>query len=68
MSLNEENPLRLQMYRALTRSGLIAGVEGAMIDVPDKEGINGVLHVINQALTPSKNSAGEVLRQNGTFR
>lgn len=67
MSLNEENPLRLQMYRAGTKSGLMAGVEGALIEIPDKEGINGVLHVINQALTPPKRSAGEVLRQNGTF-
>ncbi|XP_066999804.1 transforming growth factor-beta-induced protein ig-h3 [Anabrus simplex] len=61
MSLDENHPLRLQVYRRAL------GVEDAIIEKSDIEGMNGCIHVINKALTPANVSAGEVLRQDGNF-
>ncbi|XP_063241056.1 periostin-like isoform X2 [Bacillus rossius redtenbacheri] len=61
MSLDEQNPLRMQVYRRAT------GVEDALIDKPDVDGLNGCLHVINKALSPASTSAGDVLRHDGNF-
>ncbi|KAJ4446862.1 hypothetical protein ANN_13562 [Periplaneta americana] len=62
MSLDEQNPLRLQVYRKAI------GVEDALIEKGDIEGMNGNIHIINKALTPSKISAGDILRRDGNFR
>ncbi|XP_069696631.1 transforming growth factor-beta-induced protein ig-h3-like [Periplaneta americana] len=61
MSLDEQNPLRLQVYRKAI------GVEDALIEKGDIEGMNGNIHIINKALTPSKISAGDILRRDGNF-
>ncbi|KAG8227972.1 hypothetical protein J437_LFUL007523 [Ladona fulva] len=61
MSLDEENPLRLQVLRKAI------GVENALISKGNKEGLNGVLHVITKPLFPSNRSAGDLLRNNGNF-
>ncbi|KAJ8882685.1 hypothetical protein PR048_014497 [Dryococelus australis] len=61
MSLDEQNPLRMQVYRRAT------GVEDALIEKPDMNGLNGCVHVINKALTPANTSAGELLRHDGNF-
>nr|CAD7597941.1 unnamed protein product [Timema genevievae] len=61
MSLDEQNPLRLQVYRKSI------GVEDAMIEKPDIDGMNGCIHVINKALSPVNTSAGDILRQDGNF-
>jgi len=62
MSLDEENPLRLQVYRKAI------GVEDAVFEKADLQGMNGNIHIINKALTPSNISAGDVLRRDGNFR
>jgi len=59
MSLDEENALRLQVYRA----GI--AVETARIEHGDIEGQNGVLHIISNVLLPANQSAGDTLRQDG---
>jgi len=59
MSLDEENALRLQVYR----SGI--GVETGRIEQGDIEGQNGVLHVISNVLLPANKSAGDTLRYDG---
>nr|CAD7414106.1 unnamed protein product [Timema poppensis] len=61
MSLDEQNPLRLQVYRKSI------GVEDALIEKPDIDGMNGCIHVINKALNPVNTSAGDILRQDGNF-
>ncbi|KAG8325500.1 hypothetical protein J6590_066488 [Homalodisca vitripennis] len=72
MSLNEENPLRIQLYRTgvITNVGprIMAAVEGASLRKVDLEGINGVIHIINKALFPVNNTAGELLQLNGTYK
>jgi uncharacterized surface protein with fasciclin (FAS1) repeats len=62
MSLDEQNPLRLQVYRKAI------GVEDALIEKADLQGMNGNIHVINKALAPSNSSAGDILRRDGNFR
>ncbi|XP_045105494.1 serine-rich adhesin for platelets-like [Portunus trituberculatus] len=56
MSLNEEDPVRLQVWR---RS---LGVEDAQITLPDLEAQNGVIHIINKVIMPSNQSLADVLR------
>ncbi|XP_050698779.1 transforming growth factor-beta-induced protein ig-h3-like [Eriocheir sinensis] len=56
MTLNEEDPVRLQVWRR----GL--GVEDARITEPDLEAQNGVIHIINKVITPSNQSIDDVLR------
>ena len=62
MSLDEQNPLRLQVYRKAI------GVEDALIEKADLQGMNGNLHIISKALSPSNFSAGDILRRDGNFR
>jgi uncharacterized surface protein with fasciclin (FAS1) repeats len=62
MSLDEQNPLRLQVYRKAI------GVEDALIEKADLQGMNGNIHIINKALSPSNISAGDILRRDGNFR
>ncbi|PNF16145.1 hypothetical protein B7P43_G03285 [Cryptotermes secundus] len=61
MSLDEQNPLRLQVYRKAI------GVEDALIEKADLQGMNGNIHIINKALSPSNFSAGDILRRDGNF-
>ncbi|GFG32470.1 hypothetical protein Cfor_04311 [Coptotermes formosanus] len=61
MSLDEQNPLRLQVYRKAI------GVEDALIEKADLQGMNGNIHIINKALSPSNISAGDILRRDGNF-
>uniref|UniRef100_A0A0P4VVG3 Transforming growth factor-beta-induced protein ig-h3 n=1 Tax=Scylla olivacea TaxID=85551 RepID=A0A0P4VVG3_SCYOL len=56
MSLNEEDPVRLQVWRRAL------GVEDALITEPDLEAQNGVIHIINKVITPSNQSLADVLR------
>ncbi|KAG0719010.1 Periostin [Chionoecetes opilio] len=56
MTLNEEDPVRLQVWRRAL------GVEDARITEPDLEAQNGVIHIINKVITPSNQSIGDVLR------
>jgi uncharacterized surface protein with fasciclin (FAS1) repeats len=62
MSLDEQNTLRLQVYRKAI------GVEDALIEKADLQGMNGNIHIINKALSPSNISAGDILRRDGNFR
>ena len=62
MSLDEANPLRLQIYRKAV------GVENAMIMKANIQGMNGNVHIINKALSPANISAGDILRRDGNFR
>jgi transforming growth factor-beta-induced protein len=61
MSLDEQNPLRLQVYRKAI------GVEDALIEKADLQGMNGNIYIINKALSPSNISAGDILRKDGNF-
>ena len=56
MSLNEEDPVRLQVWRRAL------GVEDARITEPDLEAQNGVIHIINKVIMPSNQSLADVLR------
>ena len=56
MSLDEENPVRLQVWRRAM------GVEDARITTPDVEAQNGVIHIINKVIFPSNESAAATLR------
>jgi hypothetical protein len=62
MSLDEENPLRLSVYRKAI------GVECAVIEKADMEGQNGVIHIINRVMIPANISAGDLLRREGNFK
>lgn len=62
MSLDEENPLRLSVYRKAV------GIESAIVEKADLEGQNGVVHIINQVIVPSNISAGDLLRREGNFK
>ena len=64
MSLDEENPLRLQVWRRAL------GVEDAKITEADNEAQNGVIHIINKVIFPSNKSAVSMLRsmQGQSFR
>ncbi|XP_013778326.1 periostin-like [Limulus polyphemus] len=55
------NQLRLKVYRKAV------GVESAMVTEGDKEGQNGVIHVINKVLTPPQSSTLEMLENNSNF-
>ena len=55
MSLDEENPVRLQVWR----TGL--GVEDALITEEDLEAQNGVIHIINKVIFPSNQSVEDSL-------
>ncbi|XP_046595962.1 transforming growth factor-beta-induced protein ig-h3 isoform X2 [Neodiprion lecontei] len=61
MSLDEKTPLRFQVYRGSV------GIEDAVIEKADKQGSNGVLHVINKVLRTNNNSLDDVLKTNGNF-
>ena len=61
MSLDEENPLRLSVYRKAV------GVENAIVEKADMEGQNGVIHIINSVIFPANISAGDLLRREGNF-
>ncbi|KAK7067798.1 hypothetical protein SK128_013712 [Halocaridina rubra] len=56
MSLDEENPVRLQVWRRAL------GVEDARITEKDIEAQNGVIHIINKVIVPSNQSAFDILR------
>lgn len=56
MSLDEENPVRLQVWRRAL------GVEDAKITEKDIEAQNGVIHIINKVIVPSNQSAVDILR------
>ena len=56
MSLDEENPLRLQVWRRAL------GVEDARITEPDLEAQNGVVHIIDKVIVPSNQSVMDMLR------
>jgi len=61
MSLDEENPLRLVVYRDSY------GVESGVLQELDIEGFNGVLHTINRVLLPARESAGDILRKSSGY-
>jgi transforming growth factor-beta-induced protein len=61
MSLDEENPLRLLVYRKSY------GVEDGILEKTDVEGMNGVLHIVNKVLIPERESAGDILRKSGNY-
>ncbi|XP_037795768.1 serine-rich adhesin for platelets-like [Penaeus monodon] len=56
MSLDEENPVRLQVWRRAL------GVEDAKITEKDIEAQNGVIHIINKVIVPSNQSVQDILR------
>lgn len=62
MSLDEENPIRLSVYRKAV------GIESAIIEKADLEGQNGVVHIINRVIIPANISAGDLLRREGNFK
>ena len=62
MSLDEENPLRLQVHRSAL------AVENGVIQRADIEAQNGVLHIIDRVLLPNNNTITEILREKGDFR
>ena len=62
MSLDEENPIRLSVYRKA------AGVENAIIEKADLEGQNGVVHIINRVIIAANISAGDLLRSEGNYK
>lgn len=62
MSLDEENPLRLSVYRKAI------GVESAIVEKADIEGQNGAIHIINRVIVPANISAGDLLRREGNFK
>lgn len=72
VSLHEQNSLRIQLYRAgvTTNVGprVVAAVEGASVQEPDQECLNGVIHIINKALFPANMTAEELLQQNGSYK
>ncbi|PSN42321.1 hypothetical protein C0J52_18223 [Blattella germanica] len=43
------------------------GVEDALIEKADLQGMNGNIHIINKALSPTNISAGDILRRDGNF-
>ncbi|XP_076352219.1 transforming growth factor-beta-induced protein ig-h3-like isoform X1 [Tachypleus tridentatus] len=55
------NQIRLKVYRKSV------GVESAMVSEGDKEGQNGVIHVINKVLTPPQRNTLELLENNDNF-
>lgn len=57
MSLNEENPVRLQVWRRAL------GVEDAKITNRDIEAQNGVIHIINKVIVPSNQSIEDILTE-----
>lgn len=72
ISLHEQNPLRIQLFRAGVTANkgprVVAAVEGATVQEPDHECLNGVIHIINKALFPANMTAEELLQQNGSFK
>ncbi|KAL1131673.1 hypothetical protein AAG570_011286, partial [Ranatra chinensis] len=58
MSMDEVYPLRMHMDRKSQ------SVDGAMLEIPDKEGINGVVHVINKPLIPITKSWKDLVQNN----
>lgn len=62
MSLDEENPIRLSVYRKAV------GVESAIIEKADLEGQNGVVHIINRVIIAANISAGDLLRREGNYK
>ena len=62
MSLDEENPLRLQVHRSAL------AVENGVIQKADIEAQNGVMHIIDRVLLPSNKTIEEILREKGEFR
>lgn len=61
MTLDSDNPVRLSVYR----KGY--GVEDALIEERDIEGMNGVLHIIDKAIFPATESAGDILRKSSDY-
>ncbi|OXA51118.1 Transforming growth factor-beta-induced protein ig-h3 [Folsomia candida] len=61
MSLDEENPLRLIVYRKSY------GVEDAVMEKTDLECMNGVMHIVNKVLFPATQSAGDILRKSANY-
>jgi len=62
MSLDEENPLRLSVYRKAV------GIENSIVEKADFEGQNGVIHIINRVVFPSNISAVDLLRREGQYK
>ncbi|XP_076321116.1 transforming growth factor-beta-induced protein ig-h3-like [Tachypleus tridentatus] len=56
-----KNQLRLKVYRKAL------GVESAMITKADKEGQNGIIHIIDKVLIPPERSTLEMLEENSNF-
>jgi uncharacterized surface protein with fasciclin (FAS1) repeats len=61
MTLDEENSLRLVVYRKAY------GVEDSIIEKSDIEGMNGVMHMVNKVLFPATESAGDILRKSSNY-
>jgi len=61
MSLDEEHPLRFHIHRKNL------GVEDAIISLSDKEGINGVLHIISRPLHTATHTWEHLLSRNSSF-
>ncbi|KAK7873468.1 hypothetical protein R5R35_011816 [Gryllus longicercus] len=61
MSLDERHRLRLQVYRRGP------GVEAALVEERDVEGLNGCVHVIDRVLEPAELSTRDLLRRDGNF-
>ena len=55
MSLDEENPVRLQIWRKAV------GVEDAKITEEDIEAQNGVIHIVDRVIFPTNKSAESAL-------
>lgn len=62
MSLDEENPLRISVYRKAI------GIENAVVEKSNMEGQNGVIHIINHVIFPANISAGDILRREGQYK
>ncbi len=61
LTLDSENSVRLSVYR----KGY--GIEDALIEERDIEGMNGVLHIIDKVLFPATESAGDILRKSSNY-
>lgn len=71
-SLNEQNPLRIQLYRTGVTANvgprIVAAVEGAFVQQPDHDCLNGVIHIINKALFPVNMTTVELLKLDGSYK
>ncbi|ODM95792.1 Transforming growth factor-beta-induced protein ig-h3 [Orchesella cincta] len=61
VTLDNENSVRLVVYRKSY------GLEDALIEQSDIEGMNGVLHIIDKVIFPATESAGDILRKSSNY-